>query len=194
VHKAACRVQLSEFLLPRSRQDAVRRQVLDWACHLVRRDRRDAEDIFLEVRLRDVMAYQGGGRWDVGQVRLQVENSEARRDETVHQMVVRRDELEIFGLAKEDRQQGASSPNLFPHLFPNLFLKPTRDFQLAQQRQDVVQRERPAGRVRRAEVELLDAAQMEQLQVLPAPQEQPSQELPRVSQQQVLEKVQQVHD
>ena len=186
VHKAACRVQLSEFLLRRSRQDAVRRQVPDWACHLVRRDRRDAEDIFLEVRFRDAMASQGAGRWDVGRVRLQVENSEARRDETVHQMVVRRDELEISGLAKEDRQRGA--------LFPNLFLKPTRDFQMAQQRQDVAQRERPAGRVLRAEVELLDAAQMEQLQVLTAPQEQPSQEPRRVSQQQVLEKVQQVND
>jgi hypothetical protein len=65
---------------------------------------------------------------------------------------------------------------------------------MAQQRQDVAQRERPAGRVLRAEVELLDAAQMEQLQVLTAPQEQPSQEPRRVSQQQVLEKVQQVHD
>jgi hypothetical protein len=57
-----------------------------------------------------------------------------------------------------------------------------------------VQRERPADRVRRAEVELLDAALMEQLQVLTAPQEQPSQEPRRVSQQQVLEKVQQVND
>jgi hypothetical protein len=135
------------------------------------------------------MASQGAGRWDVGQVRLQVENSEARRDETVHQMVVRRDELEIFGLAKEDRQRGA-----FPNLPPNLFLKPTQDFQMAQQRQDVVQPERPAGRVRQAEVELLDAAQMEQLQVLTAPQEQPSQEPRRISQQQVLEMVQQVND
>jgi hypothetical protein len=167
------------------RRDVVRRQVLDWACHLVRRDRRDAEDIFLEVRLRGAMAYQGAARWDVGQVRLQVENSEARRDETVHQMVVRRDELEIFGLAKEDRQRGA----LFPNLPPNLFLKPTQDFQMAQQRQDVVRRERPAGRVRQAEVELLDAAQMGQLQVLTAPQE-PR----RISQQQVLEMVQQVND
>jgi hypothetical protein len=66
------------------------------------------------------MASQGAGRWDVGRVRLQGENSEARRDE-----------LEIFGLAKEDRQRGASFPNLIPHLFPNLFLKPTRDFQMA---------------------------------------------------------------
>jgi hypothetical protein len=131
------------------------------------------------------MAYQGAARWDVGRVRLQVENSGARRDETVHQTAVRRDELEIFGLAKEDRQRGAA----FPHLFPNLFLKPMRDAQLAQQRQDVVQPERPVGRVRQAEVELLDAAQMEQLQVLTAPQEQPSQEPRRVSQQQVLEKV-----
>ena len=105
-------------------------------------------------------------------------------------MVVRQDESDIFGLVKEDRQRGAA----FPHLFPNLFLKPTRDFQMAQQRQDVVQRERPAGRVRQAEVELLDAAQMGQLQVLTAPQEQLSQEPRRVSQQQVLEKVQQVND
>jgi hypothetical protein len=190
VHKAACRVQLSEFLLRRSRQDVVRRQVLDWACHLVRRDRRDAEDIFLELRLRGAMAYQGAARWDVGQVRLQVENSEARRDVAAHQKVVRRDGSDIFGLVKEDRQQGAS----FPNLFPNLFLKPTRDFQLAQQRRDVVQRERPAGRVLRAEVELLDAPLMEQLQVLTTQQEQPSQEPRRVSQQQVLEKVQQVND
>jgi hypothetical protein len=101
-------------------------------------------------------------------------------------MVVHRDELEIFGLAKEDRRQVA--------LFLNLFLKPMQNFQMAQQRQDVVQQERPAGRVRQAEVELLDAAQMEQLQVLTAPQEQPSQEPHRVSQQQVLEKVQQVDD
>jgi hypothetical protein len=137
------------------------------------------------------MAYQAAARRDAfGQARLQVENFEVRRDETVHQMVALRDELEIFGPAKEDPRQVA----LFLNLFPNLFLKPTQDFQMAQQRQDVVQRERPAGRVRQAEVELLDAAQMEQLQVLAAPQEQPSQKPRRVSQQQVLEKVQQVDD
>ena len=112
------------------------------------------------------MASQGAGRWDVGQVRLQVENSEARRDAAVHQMVVRRDELEISGLAKEDFLQVA--------VLLHLFLKPTQGFQMAQQRQDVVQQKRPAGRVRQAEVELLDAAQMEQLQVLAAPQEQAS--------------------
>jgi hypothetical protein len=101
-----------------------------------------------------------------------------------HQMVAHQDELEIFGPAKEDRRQVA----LFLNLFLNLFLKPTQNFQMAQQ-QDVVQRERPAGRVRQGEVELPDAAQMEQLQVLAAPQEQPSQEPRRVSQQRVLEKV-----
>ena len=72
-----------------------------------------------------------------GQARLRDENSEARRDEAVHQMAVRRDELEIFGLAKEERRRVAVCPNLFP----NLFLKPTQDFPMAQQQQDVV----PAG-------------------------------------------------
>jgi hypothetical protein len=137
------------------------------------------------------MAYQGEARQDAfGQVRLQDENSEVRPDAAVHQTADHRDELEISALAEEDRQRVA----LFQNLFPNLFLKPTRDFQLAQQRQDVVQRERPAGRVLRAGAELLDAPLMEQLQVLTAQQEQPSQEPRRVSQQQVLEKVQQVND
>ncbi len=116
------------------------------------------------------MAYQGAGRWDVGQVRLPDENSEARRDVVVHQMAARRDELEIFGLAKEDHPQVAA--------FRNWFLKPTRTSRLEQQRQDAVLQERPAGRVRQGEAELPDAAQMAQLQVLPGPQEQPSQEPP----------------
>jgi hypothetical protein len=180
-HKEACLVQLSEFLLRRSRRGVVRRRVLDWASRLVRRDRRDAEDIFLGGRLRDATAYQGAGRWDAGQVRLQDQNPEVRRDETVHQMVVRRDELEIFGPAKEGRRQVA----MFLNLFPNLFLKPTQDFPMAQQRQDVVHQERPAGRVRQGDAELPGAAQMAQLQVLAAPLEQPSQEPHRVSQQQV---------
>ncbi len=64
------------------------------------------------------------------------------------------------------------------------------DFPLEQRGRSLRQQEHPADRVhRRSEAELLDAAQMEQLQVLPAPQEQPSQEPRRVSQQQVLEKV-----
>jgi hypothetical protein len=100
-------------------------------------------------------------------VRLEDENSEARRDEVVHQTVVLPDELEIFGLAKEDCRRVA----VFPNLLPSLFLKPTRDFQMAQQRQDVVLQERLAGRVRQGEAELPDAAQMAQLQVLQGPQE-----------------------
>lgn len=119
------------------------------------------------------MAYQAAGRWDVGQVRLLDGNSEAPRDEAVHQTVVLRDELEIFGLAKEDRRRVALFPNLFPNLSPNLFLKPTRELQMAQQRQDVVLQECSADRVRQDEVELPDVAQMAQRQVLPRPQEQP---------------------
>jgi hypothetical protein len=102
------------------------------------------------------------------------------RDEAVHQMVVLRDELEIFGLAKGDRRRDA--------VLPNLFLK-TREIPKAQQRQDAVQQERLAGRVRQAEVERPDAAPMAQLQVLPGPEGQPPQELLRVSQQRVPEKV-----
>ncbi len=128
------------------------------------------------------MAYRDAGRWDVGQVRLRDENSEVRRDEAVHQKVVRRDELEIFGLEEEHPRVA-----VFRNLSPNLFLKPTQDFPMAQQRQDVVLQERPAGRVRQDEVELLDAAQMEQLQILPGPQEQPPRELRQVSQQRALE-------
>ena len=136
------------------------------------------------------MAFQVVGRWDASvRAPLLDENSEVRRDVTARRKVALPDELEIFDLEEVHSQDA-----VLPNLPPNLFLKPTRDFQMAQQRQDVAQRERPAGRVLRAEVELLDAAQMEQLQVLTAPQEQPSQEPRRVSQQQVLEKVQQVHD
>ena len=177
-----------EFLLRRLRRDVVRRQVLVRVCHLVRRGRRrGAEDIFLEVRLLGAMAYQGEARQDAfGQARLQDENSEVRPDAAVHQTVDHRDELEISALAKEDRQRAA--------LFQNLFLKPTREHQMAQQRQDVVQPERPAGQVRRDEAELPDAAQMAQLRVLPGPREQPPPEPLRVSQQQVLERADELVD
>jgi hypothetical protein len=132
------------------------------------------------------MAYQGAARQDAfGQAPLQDENSEVRRDAAVHRMVVHRDELEISALAKEDRQRVA----LFQNLFPNLF----RELQMAQQ-QDVVQPERPVGRVRRDEAELPDAAQMGELRVLPGPQEQQPPEPLRVSQQQVLERVDELVD
>jgi hypothetical protein len=101
-------------------------------------------------------------------------------------MVVHRDELEISALAKEDRQRVA--------LFQNLFLKPTRELQMVLQPQDVVQPERPAGRVRRDEAELPDAAQMAQLRVLPGPQEQQPLEPLRVSQQQVPEQADELVD
>jgi hypothetical protein len=133
------------------------------------------------------MAYQGEARQDAfGQARLPDENSEVRPDAAVHQTVVRRDELEISALAKEDRQRVAALPNLFP--------KPTRELQMAQQRQDVAQPKRAAGRVRRDEAELPDAAQMAQLRVLPGPQEQQPQEPLRVSQQQVLERADELVD
>jgi hypothetical protein len=133
------------------------------------------------------MAYQGEARQDAfGQVRLQDENSEVRPDAAVHQTVDHRDELEISALAEEDRQRVA--------LFQNLFLKPTREHQMAQQRQDVVQPERPAGQVRRDEPVLPDAAQMAQLRVLPGPREQPPPEPLRVSQQQVLERADELVD
>ena len=80
-------------------------------------------------------------------------------------MVVHQDELEIFGLAREDCLRVA--------VHPNLFLKPTQDFQMARQRQDAVLQERLAVRVRQAEAELPDAAQMAQLLVLLEPQELP---------------------
>ena len=191
-HREACRVRPLEFQLRRLRRDVVRRQVLVRACHLVRRGRHQgAEDIFLEVLLLGAMAYQGEARQDAfGQARLQDENSEVRPDAAVHQTVDHRGELEISALAEEDRQRVA----LFQNLFPNLFLKPTREHQMAQQRQDVVQPERPAGRVRRDEAELPDAAQMAQLRVSPGPQEQPPPEPLRVSQQQVLERADELVD
>ena len=174
-HTAACRVQPSEFLLRRLHRDAVRPQVLARACHLVRRGRPDAADIFLQVRLRDAMAHQHAGRrGEFDRVRLQDENSAAHRDEAVHPMVALRGELEIFGLAAE-RPRVA--------VLPNLFQAPTV-FQMVPRRQGVVQQERPAGWVPRAVAELPDAAQMAQLQALPEPQEQPPQGLP-VSQQRV---------
>jgi len=173
-HTAACRVQPSEFLLRRLHRDAVRPQVLARACHLVRRGRPDAADIFLQVRLRDAMAHQHAGRrGEFDRVRLQDENSAAHRDEAVH-LVALRGELEIFGLAAE-RPRVA--------VLPNLFQAPTV-FQMVPRRQGVVQQERPAGWVPRAVAELPDAAQMAQLQALPEPQEQPPQGLP-VSQQRV---------
>jgi hypothetical protein len=132
------------------------------------------------------MAYQAAAHRDAFvQARLRDENSAVRRDEAAHSKVAHQDELEISGLAKEDRRRVAVCPNLFP----NLFLKLTQDFQLAQQQQDVVLQERQAGRARQDEVELLDAAPMAQLQVLPGPQEQPPQELLRVSPQQMHGKV-----
>ena len=74
-----------------------------------------------------------------GQVRLRDENSEARRDVAAHRKAVHRDELEIFGLAKEDRRQVAA--------LPSLFLKPMPDFPLELLRQVAVTQEHPADRV-----------------------------------------------
>lgn len=114
------------------------------------------------------------------QARRQDENSEARRDEAVHPMVAHPDEPDIFGPAEEEHSQDAVHLNLFP--------KPTRDFPMVQQRQAAVQQERSADRAWQDEVELPDAAQMAQLQVLPVPQEQRLQEPLQVSQQQVVER------
>lgn len=186
--KAVYPVQLSEFLLRRSHRGAVRRQVLDWACHLVRRGRQDAEDIFPEVRLLDAMAYRGAGRWDVlVQARQPDENSEARRDAAVHPMVAHPDEPDTCGPAEEEHPQDA--------VHRNWFLMPMLEFPLGPLRQVAATQEHPADRVPQAEVELLDAEQMAQLQVLPGPQEQRLQELLRVWQQGVLEQaVEKVHD
>ncbi len=179
-HKAAYRVQPSEFQLRRLHRDAVRRRVLDWAGRLVRRGHPDAEDIFPEVRLPDAMACQAAGRSDAfGQGQLRDENSEVRRDVAAHQMVVHRDALGIFGLAKEEHPQDAAHPSRC--------LMPTMELQMAQQRQDVVQRERPADRVRQAEAELPGAAQMGQLQVLLDPRARRLREPLQTSQPQVLE-------
>ncbi len=109
------------------------------------------------------------------------ENSEARRDVVAHQMVVHRDALEIFGLAKEEHPQDAAHPKWF--------LKPTRDFPLELLRQVAARQGHPADLVRQAEAELPDAAQMAQLQVLLEPQARRLRELPQVSQRQVLEKL-----
>jgi len=125
------------------------------------------------------MAFQGAGRWDASvRVPLLDENSEVRRDVAARRKVALPDELEIFDLEEV---------HLLDAALPNLFLKPTRDFQMAQQRQDVAQQERPAGRVQQAEVELLDAAQMAQFPVLAVSQEQPPQEPLRVSSELALE-------
>lgn len=138
-HKAACRVQLLEFLLRQLRRGVGRRRVPDWACRLVRRGHRDAEDIFPEVRLRVATAYRVAAHWDAFvQVQLRDDNSEARQDAAAHRKAVHRGEPETFGLAKEDCLQAAVLPNLFP--------KPTQDFQMAQQRQDAVTQEHPADR------------------------------------------------
>ncbi len=84
------------------------------------------------------MAYRGAGRWDVGQVRLRDGNSEARRDVAVHQMAALQDELDIFGLEKEDRQPDAAHLNCF------LMLKPEIPLELP--RQVAATQERPADR------------------------------------------------
>ena len=128
------------------------------------------------------MACRGAGRSDeFGQVPPRDENSEARRDVVAHQMVVHRDALEIFGLAKEEHPQDAAHPKWF--------LKPTRDFPLELLRQVAARQGHPADLVRQAEAELPDAAQMAQLQVLLEPQARRLRELPQVSQRQVLEKL-----
>jgi hypothetical protein len=153
---AACQVQPSEFQLRPLRRGVVRQPVPVRACHIVRRGRRDAGDIFLEARLRGAMAYQGAARWDAfGQVRLTDENSEARRDEVVRQSVALPVESEAFGLA-EERPPVA--------LRPHLFLP--RNFQPELQQQDAARQERLAGSARQAEAERLDAGVMAQLRVL----------------------------
>lgn len=91
------------------------------------------------------MAHRGAAHLDAsGQVPSQVGNSEERRDEAGHQMVaVHWDELEISGLAEEDRQQVAA--------LLNLFRRPTRELLTAQQRQDVALQAHLADRVLQAE-------------------------------------------
>ena len=172
--KAVCRVRLSEFLLRRSRRAVDLRRVLDWACHHVRRDRRDAADIFLEVRLRDATAYRVAVQQDgFGQAQLRDENSEARRDVAAHRKAVHRGEPETFGPAEEDCWRVA--------VLPSLFLMPTPDFPLEPLRQVAETQEHPAARAPEASAELRDAAQTALLQVLLEPQAQSSLE-PRVSQ------------
>jgi hypothetical protein len=156
VRTAACQVQPSEFQLRPLHRGVVRPRVLVRACHLVRRGRQDAGDIFPEVRLRGATAYRGAARWDAfGQVRLPDENSEARRDEVVRQPVALPVVPEIFGLAKE---------RLPVALHPHLFLQ--RNFQPELQQQDAAQQERLAGSARQAEAERLDVGLMAQLRVL----------------------------
>jgi len=153
---AACQVQPSEFQLRPLHRGVVRPRVLVRACHLVRRGRQDAGDIFQEVRLRGATAYRVEAHWDAfGQVRLPDENSEARRDEVVRQSVALPVVPEIFGLAEE---------HLRVALYPHLFLP--RNFQLELQQQDAAPQERLAGWARKAEVERLDAGLMAQLRVL----------------------------
>ncbi len=55
-----------------------------------------------------------------------------------HPKVALRDELEIFGLAKEDRRRVA--------VLPSLFLMPTPDFPLELLQQVAVTQEHPADR------------------------------------------------
>lgn len=134
------------------------------------------------------MAYRGAGRWDVlVQARQPDENSEARRDAAVHPIVAHPDEPDTFGPVEEEHPQDA--------VHRNWFLMPMLEFPLGPLRQVAATQEHPADRVPQAEVELLDAEQMAQLQVLPGPQEQRLQELLRVWQQEVLEQaVEKVHD
>jgi hypothetical protein len=101
------------------------------------------------------MAYRVAVHQDAfAQAQLRGESFEAHWDEAAHRKVALRDELEIFGPAKEDCLRVA----LLQNWLPNLFLKSMQDFQMAQQRQDAVLQERLAGRVRQAEAELPDAA------------------------------------
>jgi hypothetical protein len=98
-------------------------------------------------------------------VPLPDESSEAHRDEVVRQSAVQQVELEIFGLAAEEHLRVAVPPNLF--------LKPTRDFPMAQQQQDAVLQERQAGRARQAEVERQVGVQLARLVLLQALGQQP---------------------
>jgi hypothetical protein len=176
---AACQVQPWEFQLRPLHRGVVRPRVLVRACHLVRRGRQDAGDIFPEVRLRAATAYRGAARWDAfGQVRLPDENSEARRDEVVRQSVALPVVPEIFGLAEEC---------LPVALHPHLFLP--RNFQPELQQQDDALQERLAGSARQAEAERLDAALLAQLPVLLEQRAQRPQELLPASRRRVNEQV-----
>jgi hypothetical protein len=173
---AVYQVQPSEFQLRPLHRGVVRPRVLVRACHLVRRGRQDAGDIFPEVRLRGATAYRGAARWDAfGQV-LPDENSEARRDEVVRQPVALPVEAEIFGLAEK---------HLRVALHPHLFLP--RNFQLELQQQDAARLERLAGSARQAEAERLDAGLMAQLRILLGQRAQRPQELLPASRRRVNE-------